>query len=462
MKAYKFNENPNWLIKTNDYTAVDGDNIIISTGTSITISLPAMPGNATVINIAKNNIGSVNVSGNGKKINKFYIQVTLSNVFKITLIYYSSLGYWVLNNSLISKAVLKFTNLYCNSYSSYGINDIGMAWGWGQNNLGQLGTGNFMSYSWPVSVLGGISFTQLNNNIVGNFTIGIRGSDGTGWGWGYGDYGQLGTNTITSYSSPVSVIGGISFKQISTGDYFSLGIRGSDGTGWAWGWNIYGNLGNGNSTSYSSPISIVGGISWAQLAAGSGHSLGIRGSDGTAWAWGQNDTGQLGTGNMTSYSSPISVLGGISWKQLSAGIYATLGIRGSDGTAWAWGYNNEGQLGQSNTTSYSSPKSVLGGISFTQITYIQYYSAGVGGSDGTAWSWGSNTAGCLGDGTITNRSSPVSVVGTISFTKISTSCTYHTMGVRGSDGTGWSWGYNAYGELGNRTMTSYSSPVLIG
>ena len=411
MKAYKFNENPNWLIKTNDYTAVDGDNIIVSTGTSITISLPAMPGNATVINIAKNNIGSVNVSGNGKKINKFYIQVTLSNVFKITLIYYSSLGYWVLNNSLISKAVLKFTNLYCNSYSSYGINDIGMAWGWGQNNLGQLGTGNFMSYSWPVSVLGGISFTQLNNNIVGNFTIGIRGSDGTGWGWGYGDYGQLGTNTMTSYSSPVSVIGGISFKQISTGDYFSLGIRGSDGTG---------------------------------------------------WAWGANNTGQLGTGNRSSYSSPISIVGGISFTQLVAGTYATLGIRGSDGTAWAWGYNNEGQLGQSNTTSYSSPKSVLGGISFTQITYIQYYSAGVGGSDGTAWSWGSNTAGCLGDGTITNRSSPVSVVGTISFTKISTSCTYHTMGVRGSDGTGWSWGYNTYGELGNRTMTSYSSPVLIG
>ena len=336
MKKYRFLDNEKtWTIKTGDYTAVAFEKLIVSTVTSLTIKLPSTPDDLDMIDIMKDDHGSVYIDGNGKKINQYYYQLMYNNIFKITLIYYSELGYWVLNNNFVNKAILHFTNLYGNGYSSLGLNDLGMAWAWGFNNQGQLGTGNTTSYSSPVSVLGGISFTQLNNNIVGNFTIGIRGSDGTAWAWGYNNEGQLGTGNMISYSSPVSVVGGISFTKISTGDYFSLGIRGSDGTGWAWGWNIYGNLGIGNRQSYASPVSILGAISWKDISGGGGHSVGIRGLDGTAWAWGNNAAGNLGNGNQTSYSSPVSVLGGISFTQICSGQYVSLGIRGSDGTGWA-------------------------------------------------------------------------------------------------------------------------------
>ena len=337
----------------------------------------------------------------------------------------------------------------------------GTGWAWGFNGFGQLGTGNMESYSSPVSVLGGISFVQIS---AGKWhCLGLDGSDGTAWAWGINTSGQLGTGNVIYYSSPVSVQGDISYKQILAGKFSSLGIRGSDGSAWAWGWNIFGQLGTGNAASYSSPVSVLGGISFKQVSAGiSDFFVGIRGSDGSAWAWGYNDSGQLGTGNMESYSSPVSVLGSVSFKQISAGKFHCLGIRGSDGTGWAWGYNYYGQLGTGNATSYSSPASVLGGISFTQISYGLGLatSLGIRGSDGTAWAWGKNDYGQLGNGNTTNYSSPVSVVGGISWKQVAAGY-LHTLGIRGSDGTAWAWGVNNYGQLGTGNATSYSSPVSV-
>ena len=140
-------------------------------------------------------------------------------------------------------------------------------------------------------------------------------------------------------------------------------------------------------------------------------NYGIRGSDGTAWAWGGNESGNLGDGSTIDRSSPVSVLGGISFAQLYIG-YDIYGIRGSDGTAWAWGYNSDyGVLGDGSTIDRSSPVSVLGGISFTQL-YIGYNNNiyGIRGSDGTAWAWGDGSQGYLGIGDMINYSSPVLVI----------------------------------------------------
>jgi alpha-tubulin suppressor-like RCC1 family protein len=233
--------------------------------------------------------------------------------------------------------------------------------------------------------------------IVGNFVasyIGgarlIRGSDGTAWAWGRNIYGQLGDNTRTSKSSPVSVLGGNSYIQIAAGVNHSLAIRGSDGTAWAWGHNTYGQLGDNTTASKSSPVSVLGGNSYTQIAAGYYYSLAIRGSDGSAWAWGDNNYGQLGDNTTASKSSPVSVLGGNSYIQIAAGYYYSLAIRGSDGSAWAWGYNEYGQLGDNTTAGKSSPVSVLGGNSYIQIAAGTNHSLAIRGSDGTAWAWGDN------------------------------------------------------------------------
>lgn len=362
-------------------------------------------------------------------------------------------------------ATATYKDIAIGSFHSVGLWSNGSAWAWGYNAYGQLGNGTTISSSSPVSVLGGISFIGI---AVGNVydlltnnahSIGIRGSDGTAWSWGDNSFGQLGNGTRTNANSPVSVLGGISFVRITAGNFCSLGIRGSDGTVWAWGNNGMGQLGNNNANSYSSPVNVVGGISFREVYSYDDHVIGIRGSDGTAWAWGYNGSGNLGNGSISNKSSPVSVLGGISFKQISVGDDHNVGIRGSDGTAWAWGQNVSGGLGNGSITGKSSPISVLGGISFTFVGASTDSSYGIRGSDGSLWSWGYNNSGQLGIQQAGNRSSPVSVLGGMAFTKVAAGG-WSILAIR-SDNYVWSWGYNNAGQLGIGTVTSKSSPVSV-
>ena len=139
------------------------------------------------------------------------------------------------------------------------------------------------------------------------------------YAWGLANFGQLGTGNTTNRSSPVTVVGGITtWSQLSAGETHGMGLT-NTGIAHAWGRNFYGQLGNGTTTSTSSPVTVIGGITnWSQLAAGSDHNLGLT-STGIAYAWGRNNNGQLGTGNTTNISSPVTVVGGITtWSQLSA------------------------------------------------------------------------------------------------------------------------------------------------
>ena len=451
---------------TTSYNASLSESILVS-GSLQYIILPLNPINGSYVNIFFDPAYANNliIENNGKNINGTGLSYYVLDYNDFIAKYVSNSIGWLIH------PIVMGTKLDCFNISSISIDDnytlcndssTGSTWSWGHNSYGELGTGNMINYSSPVSVLGGISFTQT---YIGNqFSLGIRGSDGTAWAWGSNFYGELGTGNAISYSSPVSVLGGISFAQVIVGNQFSLGIRGSDGTAWAWGYNTYGQLGTGNAISYSSPVSVLGGISFAQVIVGYDHSFGIRGSDGTAWAWGYNSSGQLGTGNntITSYLSPVSVVGGISWNKISGGIECSLGIRGSDGSEWSWGSNSYGQLGTGNATSYSSPVVVLGGtyMGFSQIASGAKHLFATNSTDGTGWACGINTYGQLGNGNATSYSSPVSVVGGMSFNQISGGNT-HTFGINGQSGDLWVWGGNIAGNLGTGNMKSYSSPVSV-
>jgi alpha-tubulin suppressor-like RCC1 family protein len=280
------------------------------------------------------------------------------------------------------------------------------------------------------------------------------------WAWGCNASGPLGDNTTVNKSSPVSVVGGFTdWCQVSAGGIHSLGVR-QGGTAWAWGCNNTGQLGTNNAISRSSPVSVVGGFTdWCQVSAGCGHSLGVRQS-GTAWAWGNNNNGQLGDSTLTSRSSPVSIVGGFAdWCQVSAGTCHSLGVR-QNGTAWAWGGNGQGRLGNNTTTGGSSPVSVVGGFTdWCQVSAGDAHSLGVR-TGGTAWAWGNNLQGRLGDNTLVSKSSPVSVVGGFcDWCQISAGCR-HSLGVR-TGGTAWAWGSNSYGLLGDNTAVSKSSPVSV-
>ncbi len=304
------------------------------------------------------------------------------------------------------------------------------------------------------------SWTQLSTN--GPTTLGIR-PDGTLWAWGYNFYGQFGngvSSTASSRSSPVQ-IGTSSWSAVAVGPSHTVAIL-SDGTLWAWGYNTDGQLGDGTTVSKNSPVR-VGTSSWTAIAAagGAGHNLAIR-KDGTLWAWGYNGQGRLGDITGESRSSPVQI-GTSSWSAVAAGSSHSVAIR-IDGGLFAWGYNSYGQLGDGTTTNKSSPVK-LGTGSWTAMAAGALHALAVR-SDGALFAWGDNTSGIIGDGSaggafpgVQLKSSPVQV-GTSSWSAVAAGRS-HSAAIK-IDGTVWTWGSANTNGLGDRTTIARSSPVQIG
>ena len=312
---------------------------------------------------------------------------------------------------------------------SLGVRANGTLWAWGSNGNGRLGDNSTTNRNSPVSVVGG--FTDWVQASAGGFnSLGLR-ANGTLWAWGSTSQGRLGdnTSTITSRTSPVQVVGGFAdWISASAGGSHSLGLR-ANGSLWAWGFNGNGQLGDDTLTTRSSPVSVVGDFTdWIQASAGGFHSLGVR-ANGTLWAWGFS-AGRLGDNTTINRSSPVSVVGGFTdWISASAGDSHSLGVR-ANGTLWAWGLNSFGRLGDNTQTSRSSPVSVVGG-------FTDWIQASAGGShslglraNGSLWAWGFNGEGRLGDNTITSRRSPVSVVGGFEDWIQASAGDNHSIGVR--------------------------------
>jgi alpha-tubulin suppressor-like RCC1 family protein len=152
--------------------------------------------------------------------------------------------------------------------------------------------------------------------------------------------------------------GFVDWCQVSVGPYITLAVR-TNGSLWAWGENICGRLGDGTTTNKSSPISVVGGfVDWCQVSAGYIHVAALR-TNGSLWAWGSGANGVLGDGTTVAKCSPISVVGGFTdWCQVSAGDSHTSAVR-TNGTLWTWGNNNDGKLGDGTTTNKLSPVAVV-------------------------------------------------------------------------------------------------------
>lgn len=178
------------------------------------------------------------------------------------------------------------------------------------------------------------------------------------WAWGYNNFGELGNGTVTLYSSPIQVGILTNWKQVSCGQQHTAAVK-TNGTLWTWGYNFYGQLGNNTTTiHYSSPIQIGSGTNWKQVACcGGGNYTAAIKTDGTLWAWGKSNYGQLGLNNTNYYSSPKQVGSLTNWSKVITSGNHTVSVK-TNGTLWAWGWNIGGELGQGNTTYFSSPKQV--------------------------------------------------------------------------------------------------------
>ena len=339
-----------------------------------------------------------------------------------------------------------------------------IAYAWGYNNAGRLGDDTLVDKSSPATVVGYI--TNWSQVSAGRFhNLGLI-SDGIAYTWGENGFGMLGDGTTVDKSSPVTVVGGITnWTQVSAGGSHSLGIT-DTGVAYAWGANGgfsgSGMLGDNTTVNKSSPVTVVGGLTWSQVSAGEAHSLGISG--GIAYAWGSNSrtffgSGMLGDGTTVDKSSPVTVVGGITnWTQLSASRVHSLGIAG--GVAYAWGEGSSGRLGDNSTVDKSSPVTVVGGITnWSQVSAGEFHNLGLT-SDGIAYTWGDNGSGMLGDGTTVDKSSPVTVVGGITNWSQVSAGFNHSLGVTDT-GIGYAWGFNSFGRLGDGTTVNKSSPATV-
>ncbi|MES2678394.1 MAG: T9SS type A sorting domain-containing protein [Bacteroidota bacterium] len=327
---------------------------------------------------------------------------------------------------------------------------------WGNNNDGQLGNGTnggaFESYvPVPVSNLSGV--TAVYGGWGWNFALK---NDGTVWAWGANILGSFGNGNTTSSNIPllINTLTNVSAIAAAPCALSPLALK-NDGTVLAWGSNGSGQLGNGTSVDSYFPVAVNSLTGITAVAVGASHAMALK-NNGTVWAWGSNFIGQLGSGNNTSVSSPIQItaLTNVKTIQLASN---TSAILKNDGSVWTCGGNSNGELGNGTTLSSNVPVQ----LSLTNITHI---SAGNNfflalKSDGTLWSWGRNNAGQLGIGTNVNSNVVVQVNGLTNVTSISAGGEF-AHAIKG-DGTVWSWGSNGAGQLGNGTSTQSKVPIQI-
>lgn len=320
----------------------------------------------------------------------------------------------------------------------------------------------------------------------------------TAWGWGFNAYGQLGSGTLNDSTAPISTVPTLSSViEVAGGGFHGLALQSSgSSTVWAWGDNVFGQLGDSTFIQRNLPVQ-VNSSTWSSfgevidIAAGGDHSLAVTlngtttpfNGPTTIWAWGSNDFGQLGNGlglisvpDVNPAPGPVVDPSGIGFfpsnasttvTALAAGQWHSLALTSTNGTTtvWAWGNNEFGQLGEGTNNSTSTPVQVNGGLSGLTVIAIaagdrHSLALTVSGASSTVWAWGNNDFGQLGDGTTSSTSTPAQVLNLPDGVIAIAAGAFHSLALT-SGGAIYAWGDNAYGQLGNNTIISELTPVLI-
>ena len=347
------------------------------------------------------------------------------------------------------------TSIATGTYHSCAINVQGGVSCWGYGGWGLLGNSNGSSSSEPVTVTGLTSgVTQL---ALGQHHSCALTTQGTVKCWGAGWYSALGNGNGSDMYAPVDAsLLTAKVKQITAGYQHNCVLTTTGGVK-CWGWNGYGQLGDGTFSEITTPKDVIGLTSGVvQISTTYGHTCAVL-TNHTLKCWGLNDQGQLGDGTYTTQTVPVMVQGlNGNVKSVSTGRFNTCVITLTNAVK-CWGYNGWGQLGNGSTASSVSPVDVpsLGNISKLSIGEGQICSVSV---NGELKCWGRNDQGQVGDGTVSSRLTPFTPDGMSSHVSDVWASGYiHTCAVI-DGGVVKCWGYNGWGQLGNGSTASSLVP----
>lgn len=341
-----------------------------------------------------------------------------------------------------------------------GLTLAGAAYCWGNGNDGRLGDGSEDQASTPQPVSGGLEFAVVTTGR--NFSCALT-LAGAAYCWGADAFGQLGNGDPLDQSlEPDAVAGGLVFHTLSSGVAHSCGLT-TSGAAYCWGKTGLGRLGNFAATANpqaSAPVAVeAAGLTFATISAGGQHTCALTDA-GVAYCWGSAGYGQLGNGFANGDSTVQQAVpalvhdpddGPVTYAAISTGGAHTCALT-TDGVVYCWGWNSAGQAGNDTAEYIVKPARVYdpddGPVTFTAISAGGTHACALA-TDGTAYCWGWNLYGQVGNGDEEKKAQPrpAPVYGGLRFVSIDAG-DLHTCGVT-SSGDAYCWGNGGVGRLGN-------------
>ena len=344
-----------------------------------------------------------------------------------------------------------FKYISAGAFFSLAIKDDNSLWAWGVNEQGQLGDGTTENRHTPVKIMDSVESVLA----VRNRAFAIR-TDGSLWAWGSGVIGNGADGIWETVLTPTKILDSVVSITAIDGSHSrricaTFAIR-TDGSLWAWGLNVSGQLGDGTSWEWErqdealrhTPIKIMDDV--VSVVTDDIRTFAVK-TDGSLWSWGSTRNGLLGCGTIGDHidyrSTPEKVMDNVA--SVSANWWNTMVVK-TDGSLWAWG---SGRLGDGIERDHDNPLTTPVKIMDDVASVLYNGSTFAVRTDGSLWAWGSNRFGALGDGTNEDRLSPVRILDSV--VQVEHYANY-TM-ARRTDGSLWAWGSNAGGQLGDGTAS---------
>jgi alpha-tubulin suppressor-like RCC1 family protein len=306
-----------------------------------------------------------------------------------------------------------------------------------------------------------LAFSTIGS--VGNHLCGLEAPSGRAFCWGDNHAGALGNPSLDASEIPGPVSGDRRFSSLSVGDYATCTIEKETGSAYCWGANTSGDLGDGTVQTRWQPTPVASGaIRFSDISANGSHTCAVEAKNGLGYCWGKGSL--IGDGTTGQRLTPTLVGDNarrIHFTSISAGSFHSCGIEAGTGTAYCWGQNNLGEVGDGTVIDRLLPVPVGPELSFSTLSAGPALTCGVEATTKAGYCWGTNSFGQIGDGTTINRQTPTRVAGGRRFSSISATGSAHACGIEIDTELAYCWG-RYVSQVTTSPATNGSIPAVVG